>query len=115
MVANWARELVAAERQRIESALAQLAGDLRDQTDRGRQQKIEEDTGSELVPEMVYQGLAADLRVRLDAVERAEARIEAGTYGGSVESGLPIPDERLEAEPLAERTIEEQRRGEAAG
>ena len=39
---------------------------------------------------------------------RAEARIAEGTYGRSVESGLPIPDERLEAEPLAERTVEEQ-------
>jgi DnaK suppressor protein len=109
-----ARELVAAERQRVEAALAQLAGDLRDQADLGRQQEGEEDTGSELVTEMVDQGLATDLRARLDAVERAEARIEAGTYGRSVESGLPIPDERLEAEPLAERTIEEQRRVEAA-
>jgi DnaK suppressor protein len=35
-------------------------------------------------------------------------RIARGTYGRSIESGLPIPDERLEVEPLAERTIEEQ-------
>jgi len=53
--------------------------------------------------------LQADLRAQLAAVERAEARLTLGTYGKSVESGRPIPDERLEAEPLAERTIEEQR------
>jgi hypothetical protein len=44
---------------------------------------------------------------RLDAVARAEARLAAGSYGKSVKSGLPIPDERLEADPAAELTVEE--------
>ena len=56
-------------------------------------------------------GLAEDLRDQLAALERAEARLAAGTYGLSIESGEPIPDERLEAVPTAERTAEE----EAAG
>ena len=48
----------------------------------------------------------------LAALERAEARLAAGTYGLSIESGEPIPDERLEIVPTAERTVaEEQRRG----
>jgi len=41
------------------------------------------------------------------ALERAEARLAAGSYGRSVRSGRPIPDERLEADPLAELTVEE--------
>ena len=41
-------------------------------------------------------------------MERAEARLAAGTYGLSIESGKPIPDERLEAVPTAERTVEEE-------
>jgi RNA polymerase-binding transcription factor DksA len=45
-------------------------------------------------------------------VVRAEARLAKGTFGLSVESGARIPDERLEAEPLAERTVEEQFRFE---
>ena len=53
-------------------------------------------------------GRREDLRNELAAVERAEARLEAGTYGLSVESGKPIPDARLEALPTAERTIEEE-------
>jgi DnaK suppressor protein len=105
-----ARMLVAAERVRIEAALRALALDLRAQTELGRQQEGEEDTGSEQVTEMIDQGLVTDLRARLAAVERAEARIEMGTYGRSIESGLAIPDDRLEAEPLAERTVDEQRR-----
>jgi len=56
--------------------------------------------------------LAAQLRAELEAVERAEQRLEDGNYGFSVESGEPIPDDRLEAYPLAERTVEEERRFE---
>jgi hypothetical protein len=47
------------------------------------------------------------LRARWAALERAEARLAAGSYGRSVRSGQPIPDERLEADPLAELTVEE--------
>ena len=38
-------------------------------------------------------------------------RLAAGTYGLSIRSGEPIPDERLEADPAAELTVEEARRG----
>ena len=38
-----------------------------------------------------------------------------GTYGLSVESGEPIPDDRLEAVPWAERTVEEQARYDHGG
>jgi RNA polymerase-binding transcription factor DksA len=54
-------------------------------------------------------GTAVDqlLQARWAALERAEARLAAGSYGRSVRSGRPIPDERLEADPLAELTVEE--------
>jgi RNA polymerase-binding transcription factor DksA len=70
--AERARELLAAERARIERALAQLG---------------HADTG-----ELSHQDDLAD-----------------GTYGLSVVSGKPIPDERLEAIPTAERTVDEER------
>jgi hypothetical protein len=41
------------------------------------------------------------------ALQRAEARLAAGSYGRSVRSGQAIPDERLEADPLAELTVQE--------
>lgn len=105
-----ARELVARERARIEAALAELDGEIRDEGRLERQQTGEsEDAGSNLASEAVSAALAANLREQLEAVVRAEARLAEGTYGKSVESGLPIPDERLEVEPLAERTVEEQR------
>ncbi|HEX3330082.1 MAG TPA: hypothetical protein VHS27_09180 [Gaiellales bacterium] len=56
------------------------------------------------------QGRIDDLRGQLAAVERAEERLRNRKYGLSVESGKPIPDERLEAVPTAERTVEEEAR-----
>ena len=53
-------------------------------------------------------GLLVDSSVIL--VENAERRLADGTYGLSVESGEPIPDERLEALPTAELTADEERR-----
>jgi DnaK suppressor protein len=57
--------------------------------------------------EETSQALGERLRDRWGALERAEARLAAGTYGASVLSGRPIPDERLEAFPLAELTVDE--------
>ncbi len=111
-----ARELVALERARIESALAELGGEIRAEGSLQRQQTGDNaDAASALETQSVTVALASDLREQLAAVERAEGRIAQGTYGRSVQSGIPIPDERLEAEPLAERTIEEQRHYERRG
>ena len=111
-----ARELVARERTRVEALLAEHVSEIRADGSLQRQQTGEyEDAASALDSESVSVALAADLREQLAAVERAEERIAGGTYGRSIESGLWIPDERLEAEPLAERTIEEQRDYETQG
>jgi DnaK suppressor protein len=112
MDARRARELVARERQRIETALADVTSDVEGLGELERQQTGETDAGDVLQSEMTDLAFENDLRARLAAVERAEARIADGSYGRSVESGAAIPDERLEADPLAERTIEEQRRYE---
>jgi RNA polymerase-binding transcription factor len=100
-----ARELLAAERARIERALARLGHE-----DTGEPADDEDpaNLASELYEDELDQGLADELREELAAVERAEARLTDGTYGLSIESGKPIPDERLEAVPAAERTVEEE-------
>ncbi len=56
--------------------------------------------------------IAESLRDRLETIERALQRLDNGTYGRSVRSGDPIPDERLEADPAAELTVEEARQAE---
>ena len=111
-----ARRLVSDQRARVESLLAQATGEIRADGALQRQQTGENaEAGGTLESEAVSGALAADLRDRLESVERAEHRIALGTYGKSVVSGEPIPAERLEAEPLAERTIEEQRDFELNG
>jgi DnaK suppressor protein len=104
-----ARELLARERARIERALAEVTGGADPQELSDYDQHLG-DAASELYQSERDAGLAAQLREELAAVERAEKRLAEGTYGRSVESGQPIPDERLEALPTAERTVEEQAR-----
>jgi DnaK suppressor protein len=107
-----ARQLLADERRRIENALARRkpadVGELADQDEPA-------DKASELHADELDEGVSDDLREALSAVERAEARLEQGTYGLSVEGGQPIPDDRLEAFPTAELTVGEQERYEHGG
>ncbi|HWE81670.1 MAG TPA: TraR/DksA C4-type zinc finger protein [Gaiellaceae bacterium] len=112
MDATRARELLAAERRRLESLL-------RDRRSGDTPAELEElsptddaDLGTETFQAELDEGQADDLREQVEAVGRAERRLEEGTFGVSVESGEPIPDERLEALPAAERTAEEQARYE---
>ena len=105
MDAERARELLRAERERIERALARLGpvddGEEADEFDAANR-------AADLYEDELAEGRAEDLREQLAAVERAEERLAAGTYGLSIESGQPIPDERLEAIPTAERTADEE-------
>jgi DnaK suppressor protein len=101
-----ARQLLTNERERIESAIAALGE--ADQQAAGEQGEAGELGSEELFENELELGLAEDLAEQLAALERAEARLAAGTYGQSVQSGDPIPDARLEARPTAERTVEEQ-------
>jgi len=106
MDADRARELLAAERQRIERELAGLG---RDEGEPQDEDIDEGDQATDLYQDELDESRESDLRDQLAAVERAEERLAAGTYGLSVESGQPIPDERLEARPTAELTVEEER------
>jgi RNA polymerase-binding transcription factor DksA len=103
-----AERLLADERARIEQAIASL-GSANGDVDAGRSEPG--DRGSEDLYQSEFDaGLAEELADQLAALERAETRLEAGVYGLSTESGEPIPDERLEALPTAELTLEEQQR-----
>ena len=102
-----ASELLRAERARVQESLDRVAasggvdravvnepGDIGDRAER-------------LTAEEIDDAVAAALRDRLAALDRAEKRLRDGTYGRSVRSGVPIPDARLEADPAAELTVEE--------
>lgn len=110
MDSERARELLARERQRIVQVLGGLTPQESDEPTTTDQHMA--DQASDLYENELDEGLSDDLRVELAALERAEQRLAAGTYGLSIESGEPIPDERLEVVPTAERTAEEQTRFE---
>jgi DnaK suppressor protein len=102
-----ATELLAAERENVERLL-------RDEVQAGRQDRSGADEPGDMTDpseSLVDEGLDAaveeGLRARLANIERAEARLRDGTYGLSVRSGVKIPDERLEADPAADLTVEE--------
>jgi RNA polymerase-binding transcription factor len=103
-----ARELLSRERSRIERSLAALEreGPLE------ASERVEpgDEDSEDLYQDEFDEGRRADLHRELAAVARAETRLEAGTYGLSIESGEPIPDGRLEAQPTAERTVAEEER-----
>ena len=97
-----ARALLDGERARLQRLLQAETGEpqaaeLGDEVDDADRRNAEET------------GMAVDqlLRTRWAALQRAEARLAAGSFGRSVRSGQAIPDERLEADPLAELTVEE--------
>jgi DnaK suppressor protein len=113
MDADRARTLLAEERTRVEALIreAQAAGD----ADRAADDDPGDiaDNAQPMTSSLVDDAIAEGFRDRLAAIERAEQRLADGTYGMSVQSGDPIPDERLEADPTAELTVEEQRQKES--
>jgi DnaK suppressor protein len=105
-----ARALLQEERVRVQRVLGGA-----DAVGRSDRQAADEDAGSSDAAELLTsQGtddaLAAELRDRLAALDRAKERLEAGTFGRSIRSGQTIPDDRLEADPAAELTVEEANR-----
>jgi len=108
-----ARALLTAERIRVEGLLAgtSRAGlDDRDEANAGGDMA---DPAQRLTAEQGDDAVAEGLQARLRAIDAAERRLAAGNYGRSIRSGLPIPDDRLEADPAAELTVEEAAEEEA--
>jgi RNA polymerase-binding transcription factor len=101
-----ARALLAQERRRLDRLGRAVSRDHDDAVSLSSPED-QVDGADRRVTEETSQALSERLRDRWAALERAEARLAAGTYGASVLSGRPIPDERLEAFPLAELTVEE--------
>jgi DnaK suppressor protein len=97
-----ARERLTEERARMERELERLGS-----SQASDEPKDTGDQANELEQTDTENALRDDLRRTLEAIERAEGRLDEGTYGVSVVSGDPIPDERLEAIPWADRKVDE--------
>ena len=101
-----ARQRLSEERARVERELEAIG-----RTQAGDEPEDTGDAAVGLDQAERDEAIRDDLRHILEAIERAEARLEDGSYGKSVVSGKPIPDGRLEAIPWAERTVEEESPG----
>jgi DnaK suppressor protein len=103
-----ARQLLADERVRVEGLLRDLSEASDDDRAATRDTGDIADPAQPLTDEQGADAVAAGLRDRLATIERAEGRLANGTYGLSVQSGSAIPDDRLEADPAAELTVDEE-------
>lgn len=103
-----ARELIESERERIEQLLASSAVARANDRQAAADAKTSVfDSANPLSQEFLDDAVAEQLNERLAALDRAIDRLRAGTYGVSLRSGSPIPDERLEADPAAEFLVDE--------
>ena len=99
-----ARSLVDAQRAQVEQLLADLS---KVRTEDHEAERDATYPAQPLAQQGVDDAVAAGLQDRLAALDRALQRVEEGGYGRSIRSGGPIPDERLEADPAAELTVQE--------
>jgi DnaK suppressor protein len=104
-----AQELLDAERTRVEQLIQSVRTEGQDDRTAANQSGDMFDSAQPLTEEGTDEAVLAGLHDRLAAVDRAEERLRSGTFGFSVRSGEPISDDRLEADPAAELTIEEAR------
>ncbi len=109
-----ARELILAAQQDVRAQLGVTAADQDEDHETEAEVGDSADPAQALQAQGVDDAVAAALQQKLDALDLALKRVDDGTYGRSVRSGDVIPDARLEADPAAELTVEEQAADEAA-
>jgi DnaK suppressor protein len=104
-----AKELLDAERLHLTKLIAQLDEVGSEDRTAANQSGDMFDSAEPMTKEGLDESIRTELQEKLAAIDRAEQRLEDGTYGFSIRSGQPIPDERLEADPAAELTVDEAR------
>ena len=109
------KERLLAERDRLREAVAYLQkehpGSLEEETSElSFADNHPGDVATETFDRELDEGLEEGAERRLEQIDRALARIEAGTYGICAVCGKPIGEERLRAVPWAELCIDDQRK-----
>jgi DnaK suppressor protein len=102
-----ARTLLQEERRRVERLLVESRQDGSSDREAADEPGDMSDPAERLTAEGLDDAIVNGLQARLDAIARAEKRLEAGTFGRSLRSDAPIADDRLEADPAAELTATE--------
>jgi DnaK suppressor protein len=102
-----ARAQLNEEKRQLQGLLSETTSDAQDERSTSGDQGDWSDPQVSLNLEEVDDAVTEGLSERLAAVERALARLDAGTYGRSTKSGEVIPEARLKADPAAELTADE--------
>jgi DnaK suppressor protein len=104
-----AQQLLSKDRERTQALIDELSAE--GQADRAAANQPGDmfDSAQPLAEQGADDSVATQLREHMEAINRAQERLDAGIYGMSIVSGLAIPDDRLEADPTAELTVEEAR------
>ena len=102
MDAAQAKQRLAEERARVEKELEGIGAPISED-----EPEDSGDAADDLQQDATDDAVREGLRRTLQDIERAEQRLAEGTYGKSVVSGDPIPEERLEALPWADRKVDE--------
>ena len=117
MDAQWARELVEKERERIQALVREREAEGLGTEAEGEQiselaayDQHQADIGTETFEREKDFSLLEQLEAELDDLDRALRKIEEGTYGICEACGKEIPPERLEAMPGTRLCIEDQAR-----
>ena len=96
------RQRLDEESERLRSALITIESGA---DDAAEEVATPEDIAAEASAKEQYGAQARDLAQALRAIESAQSRMDAGTFGRCTSCGNPIPIARLEARPAAERCI----------
>lgn len=121
MDATRARDLLTAQRDRLQEALAGLEGGgdvgVTEQEATGDLAAYDQhpaEEGTETQAAETDAALTNHMRAELDEVDAAFARLDDGTYGRCQVCDRPIGDERLEAVPTARYCIDHETEAEEA-
>jgi RNA polymerase-binding transcription factor DksA len=101
------RRRLEARRQELREQISDLEAQLRAGDEEAGADNAPADSATDLNSREQALGLIEALRADLGQVDRALARVAAGTYGLSELSGRPIPRERLDALPSATTLVDE--------
>jgi DnaK suppressor protein len=109
------RDRLQQERRRVVDALENIdrehGGSLEDETSElSLADNHPGDIATETFDRELDEGLGEGARRRLEEIDAALARIDAGTYGACTACGSPIGPERLRAVPWAALCIDDRRR-----
>ena len=106
------RKQLDAERVELEAQAERLEADAADESWKEPRSDDDAETGTATFERERTMSLARNARHTITQIDRALARMDAGSYGLCVGCGQPIPHERLEAIPQSLDCLECRRKAE---